>query len=158
MMGCEDCTMHYFAAGAVVSTVWLVTVLILWALRKREVNGVKDSSNSCEMAPVTDAEQEIVYHQIAFSNGNRKPKNKNPEEEVTYAQVKIPSKDDDGIIYTDVKHNKGRKMAGDAPVNSDSQTTYAEIKPMSHQPKPQDGSTDLYAAVIKNKPGNTKAN
>lgn len=31
--------MHYFAAGAVVSTVWLVTVLILWALRKREVNG-----------------------------------------------------------------------------------------------------------------------
>lgn len=70
--------------------------------------------------------------------------------------MQIPSNQDDGIIYSDVKHNKGRKKADAAPVNSDSETTYAEIK--SHQSKPQDGSKDFYAAVIKKKTGNTAAN
>ncbi|KAM5181964.1 uncharacterized protein ACMZJ9_002385 [Mantella aurantiaca] len=156
---CErECILDYLITGGAISVLWLVTLLILWILRrKKKVSDLKSFSNICEMTPVTVADKEdtLVYNQIVFPNGNRKPREKNPEEEVTYAQVKTTSQQDDGIIYSDVKCNMRIKKTNDGPVSSDAQTTYAEIKPMSRQP--QETSTEVYATVNKKNIANNKA-
>lgn len=160
MSSCEiPCGNYYITTGVVVPMIWLITALILWILRNKNiVCGTKDSSNSCEMIPVKNEEKEdtVVYHQIAFSNGNRKPRERNTEDEVTYAQVKISSQQNDEIIYTDVKCNKTKNKENDAPKDSDAQITYAAIKPKSKEPKAQGGNQDLYAGVVKKNAGNTK--
>ncbi|KAM4046184.1 uncharacterized protein ACNLHF_009852 isoform 1-T2 [Anomaloglossus baeobatrachus] len=149
----EDCTVHYLATGGLVTALWLAAAVVLWYLKVRKAGGGKENvSPAQEMAHMSDATNDtnIIYREVVFNKNNKKP-NEPKVEETTYAEIKNASQQDDTLVYTEIKHNAKRK-AKNLPQDTDPDSSYAEIKVMSKNSEPADGSKDLYACVNKKMP------